>query len=75
MVIPCIPAVVRDYFGEFLFFAPRIKKRKTDGSRKEKEFDVIAFSEKNFYVNETKSSDPKPEYAGDFADMLPFFND
>lgn len=71
MVAPNIPGIARTYFSdrEFSFFAVRVWKKKTGRPGEGREFDVVAVSENNFYVNETKSS-PKPEYVNKFARVL-----
>ncbi|MDM8521908.1 hypothetical protein QUF80_00910 [Desulfococcaceae bacterium HSG8] len=70
MVAPNIPGIAGSYFDdpEFEFFAVRARKRKTDRSA-QREFDVIAVSERNFYISETKSK-PRPEDVRDFLDAL-----
>ncbi len=71
MVVPNISWITREYFGDenFDFFAVRVEKRNMRNPGQKKEFDVIAVSDKNFFVNETKSN-PRPEYPGEFADKL-----
>jgi len=70
MVAPNMAEIARKYFNdeEFDFFAVRIEKRKTDRSAR-REFDVIAVSERNFYISEAKSK-PRPEDVGEFLDAL-----
>ncbi len=72
MVAPGIPGIARTYFGDddLIFFSIRVKKKSSGDSGRKREFDVIAFSEKNFYVTETKS-EPRPELAKKFAKILP----
>ncbi len=71
MVAPNIPGIARTYFNdqEFSFFAVRVWKKRISRPGEGREFDVIAVSENNFYVNETKSS-PRPEYVKKFARVL-----
>jgi hypothetical protein len=71
MIAPGIPGIAKTYFGDddLISFSIRVRRKSMSGPRK-REFDVIAFSEKNFYVTETKS-DPKPELAKKFAESLP----
>ncbi len=71
MVVPNISWITREYFGDedFNFFAVRVEKKNVRNPGRKKEFDVIAVSDKNFFVNETKSN-PRPEYPGEFADKL-----
>jgi predicted nucleic acid-binding Zn-ribbon protein len=72
MIAPGIPGIAKTYFGDndLTSFSIRVRRKSMGGPPKKREFDVIAFSEKNFYVTETKS-DPKPELAKKFADGLP----
>jgi len=72
MMAPGIPGIAKAYFGDSDFdsFAVRVQRKRAGRSGEKREFDVIAVSEKNFYVNETKSF-PRPEYAGKFARALP----
>jgi len=69
--IPNIPGIAEKYFNikEFDFLAARIKKRNTKDRSIEKEFDVIAVSEKYIIVNETK---PKfyMSFVKDFQETL-----
>jgi len=71
MVAPSIPRIIRKFFrdDEPDFFALRVVKRNTANPDRRREFDVIAMTKTNFYVNETKSS-PRSEYIGKFARML-----
>ncbi len=71
MVAPNIRGIAKDYFNDsrFVFFAVRVWKERAGSPGEGREFDVIAVSEKYFYVNETKSK-PKPEHAGDFLKVL-----
>ncbi len=71
MVAPSIPGIAKTYFSdrEFSFFAVRVWKKRIGRPGEGREFDVVAVSENNFYVNETKSS-PKPEYVNKFAKVL-----
>ncbi|MDM8521885.1 hypothetical protein QUF80_00795 [Desulfococcaceae bacterium HSG8] len=55
-------------YPELDFFAVRIEKRKTDRSA-HREFDVIAVSDKNFYISEAKSK-PRPEDVRGFLEAL-----
>ncbi|QTA91464.1 hypothetical protein [Desulfonema magnum] len=71
MVAPNIPGVAAEYFGDshFRFSGLRIKKPRGEDLSAEREFDFVAISEKNFYVNETKSK-PRPEDVRGFLEML-----
>jgi hypothetical protein len=71
MVAPNIRGVAREYFNDsrLVFFAVRVWKEKIGSPGHGREFDVIALSEKYFYVNETKSK-PKPEDADAFIKVL-----
>ena len=71
MVAPNIPEIAREFFGDddLDLFAVRMMKRNTKNPGWRREFDVIAMTEGNFYVNETKSN-PKPEYVGKFIETL-----
>jgi len=75
MVAPNMTEIARKYFDdhEFDFFAVRIEKRNTDRSAR-REFDVIAVSDKNFYISEAKSK-PKPEDVGGFLKSLETLGD
>jgi len=70
MVAPNMGEIAGKYFNdeEFQFFGVRIEKQRTDRTAR-KEFDVIAVSEKNFYISEAKSK-PRPEDVRDFLDTL-----
>jgi hypothetical protein len=72
MIAPGIPGIAKTYFGDddLISFSIRVRRKSMGDPHKKREFDVIAFSEKNFYVTETKS-DPKPELAKKFAESLP----
>ena len=72
MMAPGIPGIAKVYFGDSDFdsFAVRVQKKRAGRPGEKREFDMIAVSEKNFYVNETKSS-PRPEYVSRFARVLP----
>jgi len=71
MVAPNLPEIALRYFGDetFDFFAVRLMKRKTGESSVRREFDIIAFSRRNFYIAETKSK-PRPEHVGAYAAVL-----
>ena len=71
MVAPNIPEIAREFFGDddLDLFAVRMMKRNTKNPGWRREFDIIAMTERNFYVNETKSN-PKPEYVGKFIETL-----
>ena len=71
MVAPNIPSIAREYFGDedFDFFAIRIRKRNVSSPSIRREFDAVAVSEKNFFINETKSK-PRPEDVRKFTKML-----
>ncbi len=71
MVAPSIPGIAREYFGddEFNFFGLHVLKRNVKDRSRRREFDIIAASEKNFYINETKSK-PAPEDPNAFSEML-----
>lgn len=70
MVAPNTGEIARKYFNdkEFQFFGVRIEKQKTDRTAR-KAFDVIAVSDKNFFISEAKSK-PRPEGVRDFVDTL-----
>ncbi len=70
IVAPNIPGIARNYFKvETLeYFAIRVRKLNKDKSR-QKEFDIVATSDKYFFLNETKAS-PRPEYAKEFKESL-----
>ncbi len=72
MVAPNVPTIVRKYFKDpdFDFFGVRIKKRKVKNRSVRREFDVVAISDKNFFVCEVKSK-PSPESVGEFVKVLP----
>lgn len=69
MVAPNMRLIAKEYFGDddFTFFGVRFSKK--NAARKEKEFDVVAVSDKNFIINETKSK-PRPEDIGDFIEVI-----
>jgi hypothetical protein len=69
MVAPNMRLIAREYFGDddFTFFGVRFFKK--NAARKEKEFDVVAVSDRNLIINETKSK-PRPEDIGDFIEVL-----
>jgi hypothetical protein len=70
MVAPNMRLIAREYFGDtddFSFFGVRIFKR--NDRREGREFDVVAVSDRNFIINETKSK-PKPEHIGEFIEVL-----
>ncbi|OQY55144.1 MAG: hypothetical protein B6245_20265 [Desulfobacteraceae bacterium 4572_88] len=71
MVAPNIPGIAAEYFGdkEFESFASRFYKRKSSDRNVRREFDVIAISDRHFFVCEVKSN-PRPEYAREFSEML-----
>ncbi len=71
MMAPSIPGIAQAYFGDddFASFAIQVKKKRAGGSGEIRDFDAIAESEKNFYVNDTKSS-PSLEYVNEFAEVL-----
>ena len=71
MVAPNIPGVAEEYFGDgdLSFFAVRIQKRKTDDRNVRREFDVVAVSDRRFFICEVKSR-PRPEDVRDFVGML-----
>jgi len=71
MVAPNIPGIAAEYFGdeEFESFASRFYKRKSSDRHVRREFDVIAISDRHFFVCEVKSN-PRPEYAREFSEML-----
>ncbi|QTA92320.1 hypothetical protein [Desulfonema magnum] len=68
---PNIPGIAAEYFGDryLTFFGIRIRKPRGDSLSDQREFDVVAVSEKNFYINETKSK-PRPEDVRDFVSVL-----
>jgi uncharacterized coiled-coil protein SlyX len=68
MIAPGIPGIAKTYFGDddLISFSIRVRRKSMGDPHKKREFDVIAFSEKNFYV--TKS---EPELAKKFAEGLP----
>ena len=71
MVAPNIPGIAREFFGDDeldRFFVRMMIKNTADPSRR-REFDVIAMTERNFYVSETKSN-PRSEYIGKFIEAL-----
>jgi len=70
MMAPSIPGIAKAYFGDSDFdsFAVRVQKKRAGRPGEKREFDMIAVSEKNFYVNETKSS-PRPEYVSIFSSL------
>ena len=70
MVAPNIERIGKKYFGldrgkSFV----RVKSYHSEEKSKQKEFDLIAVYDEKIIVNETKSN-PKPEYACDFAEFL-----
>ncbi|WP_321413296.1 hypothetical protein [uncultured Desulfobacter sp.] len=71
IVAPGLKGVGARYFGieEFDFFAPRLRLKSRDRSMT-REFDVIAETEKYFFVVETKSA-PTTEYISDFIKLIP----
>ncbi len=71
MVAPNIPAIARKYFGDddFDFFGVRVWKRNVKDRSIRREFDIIAFSDRTFYINETKSK-PSPEDVKAFSELL-----
>ncbi len=71
MVDPSIPQIIRNFFrdDEPDLFAVRVMKRNSADPGRRREFDVIAMTERNFYVNETKSN-LRSEYIGKFIEML-----
>ncbi len=58
IVLPNIPRIAEVYFGcrELDYIAIRIKKRSMSDRSRRREFDAIAVCDKNFILNETKSS-------------------
>jgi predicted nucleic acid-binding Zn-ribbon protein len=70
MIAPGIPGIAKTYFGDddLISFSIRVRRKSMSDPLRKREFDVIAFSEKNFYVTETKS---EPELAKKFAEGLP----
>ncbi len=71
MVAPNIPTIAREYFGDddFDFFGVRVYKGNVKDRSIRREFDIIAASERTFFINETKSK-PSPEDVKAFNEML-----
>lgn len=71
MVAPNISGIANKYFhsSELDFFGICVKKRNTIDRSIQREFDLIAVSDKYFIINETKSK-PRISYIDEFIDML-----
>ena len=71
IVAPSLEGIVKEYFevNEFDLFAEQCRKKSIDG-KSIREFDVIAESEKYFFVVETKAI-PQTEYVADFIKLVP----
>jgi len=68
---PNVPGIARRYFGieTFDFFAIRVKKKNIKDRSMQREFDVVAQTEKEFIVVEVKSN-PREEYVDKFVSVL-----
>ncbi len=71
IVAPGLRGIGREYFqiDEFDCFAPRMRLRRDNGSRT-REFDVVAYSPKYFFLVETKSSG-RISHISTFIDFIP----
>ena len=72
IISPNLRGIARKYFQvkSFQFFAERIWKQSLKDPEIEREFDIIAYTESYFFINETKTK-PRAEYAREFVDFLP----
>ncbi len=71
IVSPRIPEIAWEYFGDddFDFFGHQIQKRNMKDRSLRRDFDIVAATEKNFFVINTTSY-PSPEGADNFSAML-----
>ena len=71
IIAPNLKGVARTYFqvDRFNAFAVRYRKRSSREPQKEREFDIIAQSERLFFIDETKTT-PRADDVREFVELL-----